>query len=131
MTDGDALLAANAAFYAAFNTADSIAMGRLWAHGEGVACLHPGWPVLIGRDAVLESWRRIFTAGATPTVTCSEPRAWPSADGGMVICYERVGGQLLAATNLFRLEDGALLLYHHQSGPCANPGQGEPNATRH
>ncbi len=131
MRDDDALLAANTAFYAAFNAADAAAMARLWAHGEGVACLHPGWPVLIGRDAVLESWRRIFAAGATPTVTCSEPRAWPTADGGMVICHERVGGRLLAATNLFRHEDGVLRLYHHQSGPCASPPGDAPGVTRH
>jgi hypothetical protein len=94
------LLAANAAFYAAFNAGDEAGMGRLWAHGDGVACLHPGWPVLVGRDAVLESWRR-------------------------------VGGQLLAATNLFRTEAGGLQLYHHQSGPCAGPSENGPDVTRH
>ena len=49
----------------------------------------------------------------------------------MVICYEQVGGQLLAATNLFRAEAGGLRLYHHQSGPCASPPQSAPDATRH
>jgi hypothetical protein len=117
------LLAANAAFYAAFNAGDEAGMGRLWAHGDGVACLHPGWPVLVGRDAVLESWR------STLTVTCREPRAWPNAEGGMVICYEQVGGQLLAATNLFRTEAGGLQLYHHQSG--AGPSENGPDVTRH
>ena len=131
MANAAELLAANAAFYAAFNAGDEAGMGRLWAHGDGVACLHPGWPVLVGRDTVLESWRRIFTAGATPTVTCREPRAWPSAEGGMVICYEQVGGQLLAATNLFRTEAGGLQLYHHQSGPCAGPSENGPDVTRH
>jgi ketosteroid isomerase-like protein len=131
MTDRDALLAANAAFYAAFNAGDPDAMARLWAHGDGVACLHPGWPVLLGREAVLESWRRIFAAGATPTVTCLDPHTWPGGDGGMVICHERVAGQLLAATNLFRLEKGILRLHHHQSGPCAEPQGSEPGATRH
>jgi hypothetical protein len=25
-----------------------------------VSCVHPGWPVLVGRQTVLESWRRIL-----------------------------------------------------------------------
>jgi len=127
----DALLAANRAFYAAFNAGDAAAMARLWSDGDGVTCLHPGWPLLLGHAAVIESWQRIFTAGATPPVTCREPRAWPDAGGGRVVCYEELGGQLLAATNLFRSEAGVLRLYHHQSGPCAaSPGTAS-GATRH
>ena len=51
------VLAVNAAFYRAFATCDSDAMDGLWAEREAVACVHPGWQALHGRDAVMASWR--------------------------------------------------------------------------
>ncbi|MDX1594577.1 MAG: nuclear transport factor 2 family protein [Gammaproteobacteria bacterium] len=131
MDDSEALLAANAAFYAAFNTRDADAMAAIWATGEDVTCLHPGWPLLLGREAVLASWWRIFAAGASPTVTCLEPHARPDRDGGLVVCYELIGAQRLAASNLFRREGGELRLHHHHAGPCAEAPGEAPGTTRH
>src|SRR5712675_1488203 len=59
MTDSDAILAANAAYYRAFSTGDFVAMSRIWAD-DGVSCVHPGWPALVGRAAILESYRDIL-----------------------------------------------------------------------
>jgi len=112
VADTDALLAANTAFYTAFNAHDLEVMASLWSEGDATSCIHPGWPALFGREAVLNSWRDIFAAGTTLTVTCHHPRAWVSSDGGLVVCYE---------TNLFRREAGVLRLHHHQAGPCAEP----------
>src|SRR3972149_5721395 len=53
------ILAANAAYYRAFVTADFAAMSRLWAD-DNVSCIHPGWPALIGRTAILESYRPVL-----------------------------------------------------------------------
>ncbi len=53
MTDTDAILAANAAYYEAFVAGDFARMSAIWAD-EDVSCIHPGWPVLIGRKPVLE-----------------------------------------------------------------------------
>jgi hypothetical protein len=39
---------ANASFYRAFEALDLQAMEQLWAHGEDVRCVHPGWPMLSG-----------------------------------------------------------------------------------
>src|SRR5438309_276363 len=43
------VLAANEAFYRAFNQKDSAAMSALWSESMDVACVHPGWNVLTGR----------------------------------------------------------------------------------
>src|ERR1039457_4591763 len=59
MSDEAAILAANAAYYRAFTSADFAAMSRLWAD-DNVSCIHPGWPVLLGRQAILESYREIL-----------------------------------------------------------------------
>ena len=54
-----ALRAVNESYYQAFAARDLAAMEALWAP-EGVACVHPGWPALIGRKAVIGSYRDIF-----------------------------------------------------------------------
>ncbi|TMA07756.1 MAG: DUF4440 domain-containing protein, partial [Deltaproteobacteria bacterium] len=54
------VLEANAAFYAAFTQRDADAMDVLWAREVPVACLHPGWEPLSGREEVVSSWRRIL-----------------------------------------------------------------------
>jgi ketosteroid isomerase-like protein len=59
MSDEVAILAANAAYYRAFATADFAAMSRIWADNN-VSCIHPGWPAMIGRQAILESYREIL-----------------------------------------------------------------------
>ena len=54
MTDEDEVLAANAAFYAAFANSDVKAMDSVWARRAPVACVHPGWEALVGRDRVMD-----------------------------------------------------------------------------
>ena len=52
--------AANTRFYQVFEALDIAAMEGVWVHDEHVKCVHPGWPLLTGWDAVRESWRTIF-----------------------------------------------------------------------
>src|SRR5947209_7485125 len=56
----DAINQTNAAFYRAFEALDLRAMEEVWAHGEHVKCVHPGWPLLTGWEAVRASWETIF-----------------------------------------------------------------------
>ena len=39
----------------------------------------------------------------------------------MVYCYEELPGSICVATNGFVKEQGEMRLFHHHSGPCANP----------
>ena len=43
MSELDAILFANEAFYHAFADGDSAAMEALWASQTPVCCIHPGW----------------------------------------------------------------------------------------
>ena len=49
----DAVLFANEAFYRAFADRDIAAMEETWASEAPVACIHPGWSPVIGRERVL------------------------------------------------------------------------------
>jgi len=125
------LLAANAAFYRAFDRADEALMATLWAADHPVSCIHPGWTALLGRDAVLTSWHDILAASASPTVACRQPHAHLAGEFGYVLCYETVDGQLLAATNIFCREGADWKLVHHQAGPCAVVHEESDVGTRH
>jgi ketosteroid isomerase-like protein len=51
-----AVLAANDAFYAAFEARSLEAMDAVWSHEPTVVCTHPGWRTLVGWPAVRDSW---------------------------------------------------------------------------
>jgi limonene-1,2-epoxide hydrolase len=119
MTDKAALLEANAAFYAAFQRGDIRALEQLWAADDSISCIHPGWAAIVGRVAVIASWRDIMQATMRPNVVCHEPYAIVSGDAGRVLCIEVVDTAPLAASNHFRLIDGVWRLVHHQASPIA------------
>ncbi len=118
MSDEAAVLAANEAFYEAFEAGDIAAMTALWAQRAPVACTHPGWTVITEREKVLQSWAAILE-GAAGKVSCLEPLAHVLGDVAFVTCNEAVGNNLLAATNVFVREEGAWRLLHHHASPVA------------
>jgi ketosteroid isomerase-like protein len=126
------VLAANAAFYAAFARRDAAAMDELWAREAPVACLHPGWEPLLGREVVVQSWRRILLGGGAPEgLRCERPHAHVAGDAAWVICLEVVPGGALVATNLFVRESGRWRIAHHHASPLPSrgpmPDTGLPN----
>jgi ketosteroid isomerase-like protein len=121
MTDKDAILAANAAYYAAFAEADFAAMSGLWAEDD-VSCIHPGWPVLVGRNAILDSYKNILRNPNRERLEHRNHTVIMSETEGRVFCVELVEGAgfALAATNWFRHVDGAWRMVHHQASPIAS-----------
>jgi hypothetical protein len=115
---------ANEAFYLAFESKDFHAMDHLWSRAREVICIHPGWPALVGRAAVMESWRAILGNPEQGAVSfyAADCRAL-SRELAAVVCYELVGDTTMVATNVFAEEDGRLRLVLHQSGYCARPPQ--------
>jgi len=131
MSDTDAIIAANAAYYRAFSTGDVAAMDHIWAD-DGVSCVHPGWTPLIGRAAVVESYRNILTSPNRVRIAHREDTAIVTGEEGRVVCIEIVEGTaLLAATNFFRRVGGAWRMVHHQASPIAVAvEEGEPSPPR-
>lgn len=123
------VLAANAAFYRAFAERDLDAMDALWARSARVACIHPGWQALHGRDAVMESWRSILDGPGAPVIACSRESVLPGEGVAVVLCVESLRGGSLAATNVFVREAGQWRMVHHHAGPIApghDAGEDEP-----
>lgn len=114
------MLAANQAFYEAHEERDLVAMTALWEHRDRVVCVHPGWPLLRGWEAVIESWRRIFSGPGrnqfivtNDVVVVAGEVAWVTLDENLM---DRAATGTIAATNVFvRNDDGWLLTVHHGS----------------
>ena len=113
---------ANEAFYLAFEGKDYPAMAHLWSEAREIVCLHPGWPALIGRDAVMESWRSILNNPQQQQVSFYGARVIQSSETSYtVVCYEQAGDAVMVASNLFAMEADRLRLVSHHAGFCSNP----------
>ena len=129
MSDEDALLFANGAFYAAFARGDLAAMAELWSRDLPIACVHPGWAPLIGYEAVMESWQGILAG--PPAIRAGRARVFLYGDMGFVLCHEYLQDAVLAATNVFVREGERWVLVHHQAGPVQQVDvQRAPEPTR-
>ena len=123
MSDVSAVEQANARFYQAFETLDLARMELVWSHGEHVKCVHPGWPLLVGWDAVRSSWATIFENTAEMRFTLSDVVAVVGGDLAWVSCTEnilsdtggRVGVTAILATNLFERDGSDWRLVHHHA----------------
>lgn len=121
MPDVDDLLAANAAFYAAFEARDLDAMSEVWLHEDHIACTHPGWATLRGWPAVAASWFALFQGDGAMQFIITNASARAAGDAGWVTCDENLlagpQAQTVAATNVFVRHEGAWrLVVHHGSG---------------
>jgi SnoaL-like protein len=131
MTDDElAVLTANDSFYETFARRDFAGMDELWAREHEVCCIHPGWSVLVGRDAVMSSWRAILRSEGT-RIEPTSPRAYILGDAAYVVCFEGFPGEapLLVATNVFAREGGAWRIVHHQAGQMAQAPEEEEAAS--
>lgn len=117
---------ANAAFYAAFQSLDAERMRAVWADGDAVTVVHPGWRALVGIGPVMESWERIFD-GATlmQFVVTGVLVHFDGEATARVLCLENLTTVLdgavsegrVQATNVFVKDGGRWLMVHHHGSP--------------
>jgi ketosteroid isomerase-like protein len=126
--DVDAVLAANAELYAAFEAGDFDRMSDLWVDGRGAEsamCVHPGWPPVLGRSAVLRSWAVIMANTTYIQFFLTDVRAELVGETAVVTCGENVltavdddlGGGQVVATNVFRRTPAGWRLWIHHASP--------------
>jgi len=116
----EAVLAANAEFYRAFEAQELDAMSELWMHDERAVCTHPGWPTLRGWASVSASWFALFTESSPLQFILTDVAvhrhgdiAWVTLDENLIA--EEVGGTV-AALNLFVLDDDRWRMIAHHGG---------------
>jgi len=124
MDDRESVLAANDHFYRAIESLDLAVMEEVWVHESWVRCIHPGWDVLVGWDAVRRSWETIFTNTEWMRVVPTDLKVTLFGEIGVVGCSENltaaedgeVGVAMAQATNVYRRTgQGWRLILHHAS----------------
>lgn len=126
MTSADqvrAVEAANARFYRAFESLDPDEMEEVWAKGKHVKCIHPGWALLVGWDAVRASWETIFKNTAEIRFSLTDVSVHVDGNLAWVTCTENILSQVrgnisvtsVLATNLFERAEGRWLMIHHHA----------------
>lgn len=111
------VLAANRAFYEAFEASDLDAMSDVWEHSDRVVCTHPGWRSLYGWAAVSGSFYALFQHEPTQFIVTDE-RVEVVGDVAWVTTEENVlgpdAGDAVSALNVFvRTDDGWRMAAHH------------------
>jgi ketosteroid isomerase-like protein len=117
-----ALLAANEAFYAAFEARDMDALSDLWEHSDRAFCTHPGWPTLRGWAPIASSFAALFQSAQSLQFILTECQVSVAGEAGWVSVDENLlgdqGGATVAALNLFlRTEAGQWRMVGHHGSP--------------
>ncbi|MEA5504204.1 nuclear transport factor 2 family protein [Halotia wernerae UHCC 0503] len=125
MTMTSEVLAANTAFYRAFEKKDIEAMSAVWSQGTGSFCIHPGRNVLRSWKDIRISWEQIFKSTSYIEINTDIITTEVNDRTGYVVLRENllqvIGGQKIQAqsmaTNIFQLLGGKWYLVHHHGSP--------------
>lgn len=135
MSDQDDVLAANDAFYQAFESLELAQMEAVWLRAPYIACVHPGWPLLAGWGPVMESWQRIFAGTLAMRFELGGVDVHVGESVAWVVCVENIESRerdgktsgCVQATNVFERRDGRWFIVHHHGSPIfAEAGGSEP-----
>jgi ketosteroid isomerase-like protein len=134
MSDSEAVLAANQAFYRAFESLDLSRMETVWLRDQRIACVHPGWRRLTGWGPIMTSWERIFQSAFEMKFELRDAAVTVRGDLAVVLVEEVLtqrgydGGSRshVIATNVFERADGEWLMTLHHGSPILAPPDDEP-----
>ena len=123
-SDEELVIEANKKFYQALGGRDLELMKTVFVPDERAGCTHPGWIMLRGFDAIIQSWENVFDPedklqinlhnvtvelrGECAWVTCIQELTYIKRDPVMM--------NVSVSTNIFeKTPSGWLMLIHHAS----------------
>jgi uncharacterized protein (TIGR02246 family) len=127
VSDVEEAEALNAALYEAFESADVDRMAQVWDDVDpaSVVCVHPGWPMLRGRDQVLRSWSAVMAGTDYIQFFLTDVHVSITGDTAVVTCTENVltevteqgatNASVVATNVLVRRPAGWRVQVHHGS----------------
>ncbi|MGW3347625.1 nuclear transport factor 2 family protein [Nonomuraea rubra] len=128
--DTAAIETVNQEFYAAIESADLDKMTEIWAEDtadDQVSCVHPGWPLLTGRQEVLRSWALIMANTTYIQFVLTDVNTTVLGDVAVLTCVENIltageegeasfaAGKVVASNVYIRTSQGWRLWMHHGS----------------
>ncbi len=133
MSEREAVLEANRAFYRAFESLDADRMAEVWLRDPRIVCIHPGWRRLVGWGPIMDSWERIFDNVFEMKFELGEAQVMMSGDLAVVVVEENLAQHgydgrsrsRVLATNVFERAQGRWAMVLHHGSPVMAPPEGE------
>ncbi|MBM3225208.1 MAG: nuclear transport factor 2 family protein [Candidatus Tectomicrobia bacterium] len=119
---------ANERFYRAFESLDNARMAAVWLHEERTKCVHPGWSLLRGWEAVRQSWEAIFAHTDYMRFVITDVSVHLYGRVAWVTCVENLSDNpdsiqmaSMLATNIYEDVEGEWRIVHHHASPIMRP----------
>ena len=136
MTEEDKVLEANQNFYTALQDLSMDEMEAIWMQESWVRCVHPGWNLLEGWEAIRESWQQIFentsfmrVAVGVQAVRIENASAWVCCTEKIsTVAEDRFDSVYVQTTNIFERKNGTWYVVHHHASALPAPWPQEPGS---
>ena len=131
--DNDLVLEVNTRFYKALGTRDLELMGTVFVHDDRAGCMHPGWVMLKGWEAIRQSWENVFDPRDQLEIKLHNLTVELEGDGAWVTCIqeliyinrEPVMMNVSVSTNIFEKNGSQWKMVIHQASPMPISAQQE------
>ncbi|HLE24056.1 MAG TPA: nuclear transport factor 2 family protein [Thermodesulfobacteriota bacterium] len=123
-SDYEEVLKVNEMFYKALGTRNLELMDQVWVKDSRAGCVHPGWIILSGWQAIRQSWENVFDPNDQVDIRLSNITVEIKRDVAWVTCIQQliyinrdpIGINMSQSTNIFERHDsGWLMILHHAS----------------
>ncbi len=123
-TDYEEVIKVNERFYNALGTRDLELMDVVWIKDSRAGCVHPGWIMLQGWQAIRQSWENVFDPRDRVDIRLSGISVEIKGDVAWLTCIQELTYinrdpmtmNVSQSTNIFkRYGSGWLMVLHHAS----------------
>ncbi len=123
-SDYEEVLKINEMFYKALGTRNLELMDQAWVKDSRAGCVHPGWIMLSGWEAIRQSWENVFDPNDQLDIRLSNITVEIKGDVAWVTCIQQliyinrdpIGVNVSQSTSIFERHDsGWLMILHHAS----------------
>ena len=123
-SDYEEVLKVNETFYKALGTRNLELMDQVWVKDSRAGCVHPGWIMINGWQAIRQSWENVFDPNDQVDIRLSSITVEIKGEVAWVTCIQQliyinrdpIGINMSQSTNIFERHDsGWLMILHHAS----------------
>ncbi len=123
-SDYEEVMKVNETFYKALGTRNLELMDQVWVKDSRAGCVHPGWIMISGWQAIRQSWENVFDPNDQVDIRLSSITVEIKGEVAWVTCIQQliyinrdpIGINMSQSTNIFERHDsGWLMILHHAS----------------
>ena len=124
-SDYEEVIKVNERFYNALGTRDLEMMDTVWVKDSRAGCVHPGWIMLRGWQAIRQSWENVFDPRDRVDIVLSGISVEIKGDIAWLTCIQEltyinrdpITMNMSQSTNIFERRDSSWLMVLHHASP--------------